>query len=280
MTESQSMRLERAYSSIAARIGPPCEVAVILGSGLGQLADAVGDAVVIPYREIDGFPVSTAPGHKGQLVIGTLFSRRTVVMQGRLHLYEGWHPRDIALAVYLLKRLGPASLVVTNAAGGLNADFATGDIMLIEDHMNFTGESPLVGANDESIGLRFPDQSRAYDPELATLALAAAGRAGIAMRRGIYAGVKGPELETSAERRHFRASGGDAVGMSTVMEVIAATHCGLPVVGISAITNAATGGPDQQADTVESIFAVAEICGRKIEAMLRELYPVLPHNKA
>jgi purine-nucleoside phosphorylase len=278
MSESQSTRLERAHSSIAARVGPPCEVAVILGSGLGQLADAVGDAVVIPYNEIDGFPVSTAPGHKGQLVIGTVFGRRAVIMQGRLHLYEGWHPRDVALAVYLLKRLGPASLVITNAAGGLNPDFAAGDIMLIEDHINFTGESPLVGANDEAIGLRFPDQSRAYDPELRALALAAAERARVAMHRGIYTGVKGPELETSAERRLFRASGGDAVGMSTVMEVIAAAHCGLPAVGISAITNAATGGPDQQPDTVEAIFAVAEICGRKIEAVLRELFPALPNN--
>lgn len=280
MSESQSSRLERAYSSIEARIGPPCEVALILGSGLGHLADAVGDATIIPYREIDGFPVSTAPGHKGQLVIGSLFGRRTVVMQGRLHLYEGWHPRDVALAVYLLKRFGAKTLVVTNAAGGLNADFAAGDIMLIEDHMNFTGESPLAGPNDEAIGLRFPDLSRAYEPELAVLALDAARRAGIAMRRGIYAGVKGPELETSAERRHFRASGGDAVGMSTVMEVIAAAHAGLPVVGISAITNAATGGPDQQPDTVEAIFAVAEICGRKIEAVLGELFPVLPGRKA
>lgn len=279
MKESQSSRLERAYSSIAGRVGPPCEVAVILGSGLGQLADAVGDGTVIPYREIDGFPVSTAPGHKGQLVIGTLFGRRTVIMQGRLHLYEGWHPRDVALAVYLLERLGPKLLVVTNAAGGLNADFAAGDIMLIEDHMNFTGESPLAGPNDDAIGLRFPDLSRAYDPELAALALAAAARAGVEMRRGIYAGVKGPELETSAERRHLRASGGDAVGMSTVMEVIAAAHAGLPVVGISAITNAATGGPDQQPDTVEAIFAVAEICGRKIEAVLNELFPVLPGKK-
>jgi purine-nucleoside phosphorylase len=276
MSESQSSRLERAYSSIEARVGPPCEVAVILGSGLGHLADAVGDATIIPYREIDGFPVSTAPGHKGQLVIGSLFGRRTVVMQGRLHLYEGWHPRDVALAVYLLKRLGAKTLVVTNAAGGLNADFAAGDIMLIEDHMNFTGESPLAGPNDEAIGLRFPDLSRAYEPELAVLALDAARRAGIAMRRGIYAGVKGPELETSAERRHFRASGGDAVGMSTVMEVIAAAHAGLPVVGISAITNAATGGEDQQPDTIESVVAGAAVCGVKIAAILEDLIPRLP----
>lgn len=276
MSESQLARLDRAHASIRARAGAPCDVAIMLGSGLGQLADAVSDATAIPYAEIDGFPVSTAPGHKGQLVIGTLCGRRIVMMQGRLHLYEGWAPRDIALAVYLLKRLGSRTLVVTNAAGGLNAAYAPGDVMLIEDHLNFTGVSPLVGPNDDAIGLRFPDLSRAYDPDLLKLAAEAAERAGVAVQRGIYAGVLGPALETSAERRFFRASGGDAVGMSTVTEVVAAAHAALPVVGISAITNAATGGPDQQPDTIEEVFANAAICGRKIEAILRELLPALP----
>lgn len=276
MSESQLARLDRAHASIRARAGAPCDVAIMLGSGLGQLADAVSDATAIPYAEIDGFPVSTAPGHKGQLVIGTLCGRRIVMMQGRLHLYEGWAPRDIALAVYLLKRLGSRTLVVTNAAGGLNAAYAPGDVMLIEDQLNFTGVSPLVGPNDDAIGLRFPDLSRAYDPDLLKLAAEAAERAGVAVQRGIYAGVLGPALETSAERRFFRASGGDAVGMSTVTEVVAAAHAALPVVGISAITNAATGGPDQQPDTIEEVFANAAICGRKIEAILRELLPALP----
>lgn len=271
-----SDRLTRAHASIAARVGAPCDVALMLGSGLGQLADAVIDPVVIPYGEIADFPVSTAPGHKGQLVIGTLFGRRTVVMQGRLHLYEGWLSRDIALAVYLLKRLGAGSFVVTNASGGLNADYEAGDVMLIEDHLNFTGDSPLIGPNDDAIGLRFPDQSQLYDPELRRLTLAAAERAGVTLQRGIYCGVKGPELETSAERRFFRASGGDAVGMSTVIEVIAANHAGMKVLGLSAIANAATGGPDQQPDTIESVVAVAQECGVKIETALRELFPLLP----
>ncbi|HWK65308.1 MAG TPA: purine-nucleoside phosphorylase [Rhizobiaceae bacterium] len=276
MSESQLARLDRAHASIRHRAGAPCDLAIMLGSGLGQLADAVSDANIIPYAEIDGFPVSTAPGHKGQLVIGTLFGRRVVMMQGRLHLYEGWAPRDIALAVYLLKRLGSRTLVVTNAAGGLNAAYAPGDVMLIEDHLNFTGVSPLVGPNDDAIGLRFPDLSRAYDPDLLKLAAESAERAGIAVQRGIYTGVLGPALETSAERRFFRASGGDAVGMSTVTEVVAAAHAALPVIGISAITNAATGGPDQQPDTIEEVFANAAVCGRKIEALLRELLPALP----
>lgn len=275
-TETQSARVERAYASVKARAGSPCDVALILGSGLGQLADAVKNPVVIPYGEIDGFPVSTAPLHKGQLVIGDLFGRRTVVMQGRLHLYEGWNPRDIAMVIYFLKRLGPKTLVITNAAGGLNAEFGAGDLMLIEDHINFTGKSPLAGPNDDAIGVRFPDMSRAYDRDLARLALAAADRAGIPIRQGIYAGWHGPELETSAERRFLRSAGADAVGMSTVAEVISASHVGLPVVAISAVTNAATGGPEQEPDTLEKIVAVAVESGKKIEKILAELFPALP----
>ena len=276
MTESQSARVERAYSSIEKRVGAPCEVALILGSGLGQLADAVKNPTVIPYGEIDGFPVSTAPLHKGQLVIGELFGRRTVVMQGRLHLYEGWNPRDVALTVYLLKRLGARTLVITNAAGGLNADFNAGDIMIIEDHMNFTGKSPLAGPNDDTIGVRFPDMSRCYDRDLVKLAQGAADRAGVAVRRGVYAGWHGPELETSAERRFLRNAGGDAVGMSTVAEVISAAHAGLPVVAVSAITNTATGGPDQEPDTLENIVAMAAECVKRIEKILAGLFPALP----
>jgi purine-nucleoside phosphorylase len=280
MTDSQSERLARAHASIENRAGAPCDIALVLGSGLGQLADAVTEPTIIPYGEIDGFPVSTAPGHKGQFVIGSLFGRRTVVMQGRLHLYEGWQPRDIALAVHLLKRLGAGTFVVTNASGGLNADFDAGDVMLIEDHLNFTGTSPLIGPNDDALGLRFPDQSRLYDPELRQLAIDSAKATGVAIRRGVYCGVNGPELETSAERRFFRSAGGDAVGMSTVMEVIAANHAGMKVLGLSAIANAATGGTDQQPDTIESVVAMAAVCGVKIATILRDLFPRLPTRQA
>jgi purine-nucleoside phosphorylase len=275
LTEPISSRVLRAHASIKARLNAPCDIAIMLGSGLGHLAELVGTSVTISYADIEGFPVSTAPGHKGQLVIGDLFGLRTVVMQGRLHLYEGWTAQDIALAVYLLNKLGAENLVVTNASGGLNADYLVGDVMLIEDHLNFTGDSPLIGANDDSIGLRFPDQSRLYDPELLGMAIEVAVRGGISLQRGIYCGVKGPELETSAERRFFRMAGGDAVGMSTVTEVIAANHAGMRVLGLSAIANAATGGPDQQPDTIESVAAGAAISGVKIEAILRELFPLL-----
>ncbi len=276
LQDNQVERLDRAYASIAARVGPVCDIALVLGSGLGHLAEAVQNPTVIPYAQIDGFPVSTAPGHKGQFVIGELFGRRTVVMQGRLHLYEGWQPRDIALAVYFLKRLGAGVFVATNASGGLNADYDAGDVMLIEDHLNFTGRSPLIGPNDDKIGLRFPDQSQLYDPALRALAIESAVRTGTRLRRGIYCGLNGPELETSAERRFFRMAGGDAVGMSTVIEVIAANHASMRVLGLSAIANAATGGPDQQPDTIESVAEMAAVCGVKIEAILRDVFPKLP----
>jgi len=273
MMQSQLARLNAAHRSIAGRVGEPVEIAMILGSGLGHLAAAVEEPVTVPYAEIEGFPVSTAPGHKGQLVIGRLYGRRVAIMEGRLHLYEGWSPRDIALAVYLLRRLGAGTLVVTNAAGGLNPDYGPGEVMLIADHINFTGVNPLTGPNDEAIGLRFPDLSRAYDPDLLQKAMAVAESAGVPVHHGIYVGLAGPSLETNAERRYYRSTGGDAVGMSTVTETIAAVHAGMKVIGISAITNAATGGPDQQPDTIEDVLANAAVSGRKMDALLQRLIP-------
>lgn len=268
---SQSARLAAALASIAPRRGAPVETALILGSGLGDLARSVTDATTIPYAEITGFPTSTAPGHAGQLILGTLHGTRVALMRGRLHLYEGWSARDIALPVYLLGALGARRLIVTNAAGALNAEYAPGEVMLIEDHLNFTGANPLTGPNDDDLGPRFPDLSRAYDPALRAAARAAAAAAGIPLRQGIYAGIAGPSLETSAERRWLRASGADAVGMSTVIEVIAAAHIGLPVLGLSAISNAATGGPDQAPDTIEDVLAHAAVAGRGIAALIAEL---------
>lgn len=272
---SQAERLGAALRSVAARAGAPVELAIILGSGLGQLTQSVADPTVIPYAEIAGFPVSTAPGHAGRLVIGALHGRRTALMQGRLHLYEGWSARDIALPVYLLKALGARRLIITNAAGGLDPALRPGTVMLIEDHLNLTGANPLIGPDEPALGLRFPDMSRAYDPALRAAALRAAADAGIALARGIYAGIAGPSLETSAERRWLRATGADAVGMSTVIEVIAAVHAGLPVLGLSAITNAATGGPDQQPDSIESVLAHASVAAVDIASILTNLLPAL-----
>ncbi len=272
MSVPQAERIAAALASIRDRAGAPVDTGLILGSGLGALADRVEAATRIPYAEIAGFPVSTAPGHAGQLVIGRLFGRRVALMAGRLHLYEGWSARDIALPVYLLRALGAARLVVTNAAGALNPDLAPGEAMLIEDHLNFTGANPLTGPDEPTLGLRFPDLSRAYDPALRAAALRAAEAAGVTLRQGIYAAVAGPSLETSAERRFLRAAGGDAVGMSTVIEVIAAAHAGLPVLGFSAISNAASGGPDQAPDTIEAVLAHAARAGEDIGAILERLF--------
>jgi purine-nucleoside phosphorylase len=270
-----SRRLADALAAARQRVGAPVELGLILGSGLGELAEAVEDARVLPYADIPGFPVSTAPGHAGELVAGTLFGRRVAVMRGRLHLYEGWTAQEVALGVRLLADLGATRLVVTNAAGALSPELAPGDVMLIEDHLNFTGQNPLTGRNDPALGLRFPDMSRAYDPELRRLAIEAAAAAGVALRRGVYAGVAGPSLETSAERRFLRAAGGDAVGMSTVVEVIAAVHAGMRVLGLSAITNSATGGPEQALDTIESVIAVAAEAGKRIRQVMAQLIPLL-----
>lgn len=272
---SLTERIAEARGSIASRAGDPVELGLILGSGLGGLAEAVEGPVTIPYGEIAGMPVSTAPSHAGELVIGRLFGRRVALMRGRLHLYEGWTAREVALPVYLLRALGAEGLVVTNAAGALNAEFRPGEVMLIEDHLNFTGTNPLTGADEPALGPRFPDMSRAYDPDWRAAVAEAARTAGLAHRAGIYAGIAGPSLETSAERRWLRASGADAVGMSTVIEVIAAVHAGMRVLGLSAITNAATGGPEQRPDTIEDVLANAEIAGRVIARLLEVTLPRL-----
>ena len=271
MSASQTERVAAALASVRERAGPPAPTALVLGSGLGQIADAVEDATIIPYTEIEGFPRATAPSHAGRLVIGRLHGARVAIVQGRFHLYEGHPARAVALPVYLLRALGAERLIVTNAAGALNASFEPGQVMLIDDHINLTGANPLIGPEEPALGLRFPDMSRAYDPLLRFAALEAAEAEGITLRRGIYVGIAGPSLETSAERRYFASAGGDAIGMSTVIEVIAAAHAGLAVLGLSAITNEATGGPDQEPDTIEDVLANAARAGEKIARLLGRL---------
>jgi purine-nucleoside phosphorylase len=273
---SQTDRVATAYEAIRYRAGPPVETAIILGTGLGALADAVEAPTAIPYTEIAGFPHATAPGHHGRLVIGTLYGTRVAIAQGRLHLYEGWSARDVVLPVYLLRALGAGRLIVTNAAGALNSSFDPGQVMLIDDHINLTGANPLIGPEEPRLGLRFPDMSRAYDPALRARAMQAAEDGGLTLRRGIYVGVAGPSLETSAERRFFASAGGDAIGMSTVLEVIAAAHAGLPVLGFSAITNAAAGDADQPPDTIEAVLAMAAVCGERIARLIKRLLTPSP----
>ncbi|WP_294572062.1 purine-nucleoside phosphorylase [uncultured Subdoligranulum sp.] len=217
------------------------DLALVLGSGLGGLADEIENAVTIPYRDVPGFPVSTALGHAGQFVAGQLGGKNVLCMQGRFHYYEGHEMSAIALPVRVFKALGCRALVLTNAAGGVNWDFNVGDFMLITDHINFMGANPLRGANDDSIGPRFCDMTQVYAPDLQSLALRVAKEQNLVLQKGVYLGYMGPSFETPAEIRAFRTLGADAVGMSTVPEAIAASHCGLPVLGLSLITNMAAG---------------------------------------
>ncbi len=234
-------QVEQSAAYIRSRLSVLPEVGLVLGSGLGPLAEQLQDAVTISYAEIPHFRISTAPDHAGRLVCGMLAGRRVVCMQGRLHGYEGYAPDEIAYPVYVMRALGVQALILTNASGGINTGFEVGDFMLVEDHINMTGKSPLTGANDGQLGTRFPDMTFAYAPALRDKALAAADVCGLMLRRGVYCGVNGPQFETPAEIRAFRTLGADAVGMSTVFEVIAAAHCGLPVVAVAMITNMAAG---------------------------------------
>ena len=265
----------KAVASIESRTDRRCDIALVLGSGLGPVADELGDAFGIRYADIGGFPKATTAGHAGRLLLGTWRGQRVAVLQGRMHLYEGWGPADVVLPVRVLRRLGATQMIVTNAAGALNPDFRPGQIMLIEDHLNFTGTDPLIGPNDDGFGLRFPDMSRAYDPALRHLAKTVFKEQGLDLRTGIYAGVTGPALETSAERRFYRMAGADAIGMSTVLEVIAAVHAGMRVLGFSAITNMATGDADQQPDTIEEVHRVAGIAGKSLRKALEALLPAM-----
>jgi len=217
------------------------DVALILGSGLGFLAESAENAVSIPYDQIPGFAVSTAPGHSGRLVLGTLGRKKAALMQGRVHYYEGYGLAQIAFPVQVLRLLGAKALVITNAAGGLEPDFRPGDFMLISDHIKFFDESPLRGPNCAELGARFPDMSFAYSPRLRTLARETARSQGMELREGVYMYFPGPQYETPAEIRAARTLGASAVGMSTVPEVIAAAHAGFEVLGVSLITNMAAG---------------------------------------
>ena len=258
----------REESELAPRVG------VILGSGLGGLADELSEPVEIPYPEIPGWPISTAVGHAGTLVLGTLGGVPLAVMRGRAHLYEGIGADRVAFGVRVLGRLGIRSLVVTNAAGGIDPAYRPGQLVLISDHVNLQGTSSLVGANDDSLGPRFPDMSDAYDHELRARAQEIAARLGIDVGEGVYAAWLGPQFETPAEIRFMRAVGGDLAGMSTVQEVIAARHMGIRVLGISVVTNMAAGVLPQKIDH-EVVLEIGAAAAGSLTALLRELVPTL-----
>jgi purine-nucleoside phosphorylase len=249
-------------------------VGVILGSGLGALAEDLDERVELPYSEIPGWPVSTAVGHAGTLVLGSLGGAPVAVMRGRVHLYEGVGAERVAFGVRVLGSLGIRSLVVTNAAGGINPAYRPGLLVLVSDHVNLQGTSSLVGPNDESLGPRFPDMSDAYDPELRAGARDAASRLGIELGEGVYGAWLGPQFETPAEIRFMRTVGCDLAGMSTVQEVIAARHMGIRVLGVSVVTNMAAGVLREKIDH-EAVLEVGAAAAGSLTALLRELVPTL-----
>ena len=266
--------LDDAVAAIRARSSLRPQVGVVLGSGLGGFADAVDDQVELPYGEIPGWPVSTAVGHAGTLVLGTFGGVPVAVMRGRAHLYEGLPAAKVVFGVRVLGRLGIESLVLTNACGALDASLEPGTLVALSDHLNLQGASPLVGPNDESLGPRFPDMTDAYDPAYRALAHAAADRLGIRLGEGVYAAWLGPAFETPAEIRMLRTLGADLVGMSTAPEVLAARHMGIRCLALSCVTNAAAGVLPERIDH-ERVLEVGARAAGDLVALLREVLPAL-----
>lgn len=252
-------KIEAASEFIKSKIDGTPDIGLILGSGLGVLADEIENPIIIPYHDIPEFPVSTVEGHAGQLVIGDLSGKKVVAMQGRFHFYEGYSMGKVTFPVRVMKLLGVEQLIVTNAAGSVNESYSPGDLMIITDHINMMGGNPLIGANEERFGPRFPDMSEAYNKELREKAKTIASTLGLDVKEGVYIGNTGPTYETPAEVRMARVLGGDAVGMSTVPEVIVARHCGMKVLGISCLTNMAAGILDQPLSHLEVIETTEKV---------------------
>ena len=247
------------------------EIGIVLGSGLGKLADQIGHPLVIPYQDIPGFPVSTALGHKGNFIVGELGGKTVIAMQGRIHFYEGYGMELVVLPIRVMMSVGIRKLFVSNAAGGVSFRLHIGDLMIIKDHINLL-PNPLIGPNMDHLGPRFPDMTRPYDPSLIALAKTIGAEQGIDLKEGVYVGDTGPSYETPAEYKYYRLIGGDAVGMSTVPEVIAARHAGVPVFGISVITNEAH--DDYAEDYVndgQDVVTAANAAADKMTALIREM---------
>lgn len=264
---------------IASRTSLRPTIGIVLGSGLGGFAAYVEDAFTIPYNEIPFFPQSTAPGHTGRLLIGTLNRTPVAVMQGRVHGYEGYISGHIAFPTRVLSRFGVRMLILTNAAGGIRTTFHEGQLVLISDHINLTGQNPAIGPNDERFGLRFFDMGDAYSKRLRALAHAAAKTEGLPLEEGVYLSVPGPSYETPAEIRAFRTLGADLVGMSTVLETIAARHMGVEVLGISCVTNMAAGVKDQPL-TSEEVFEVGKRVEHEFARLLVRVVETIARSEA
>lgn len=268
MTEVEQ-KIESCFREIQERMPFAPRVAIVLGSGLGEFAEELGSEAEIGYGEIPGFPVSTVAGHKGRFVFGHVRETPVVVMQGRVHYYEGYSMSDVVLPIRLMRRMGAETLVLTNASGGLRNEFRPGDLMLITDQISSFVPSPLIGPNAGSLGTRFPDMSTVYDVGLSCVIRESAEACGISLREGVYLQTTGPQYETPAEVRMYRQLGADAVGMSTAVEAVAAVHCGFRVCGLSCITNAASGITEKKLSH-EEVSRAADEAAPRFRSLLRE----------
>lgn len=270
---------ESAASLLLSKVAVRPQIGLVLGSGLGAFAEELHDAVRIHYSEIPSFPRSTAIGHPGQLVIGKAADTPVAVMQGRVHLYEGYTPTEVVFPTRVLGQMGIRALIITNAAGGINLEYKQGALVVISDHINLQGQNPLVGSNDERFGSRFPDLTQAYSKPYRASALAAAQKLGITVHEGVYAGLLGPSYETPAEIRYLRTIGADLVGMSTIPEVIAARHMGIKVLAISCVTNMAAGILDKALDHQEVLETTTKVQGDFV-ALLKAVIPDIARDVA
>jgi len=262
--------IRKAAEFLMGRLDTAPRMAIVLGSGLGALADELENPLVIPYVQIPGFPASTAPGHAGRLVCGTLAGKSVIAMQGRFHYYEGYTMDKVVFPVRVFRAMGVQRILLTNACGGANPAFSPGDFMVIRDHINLSGQNPCIGPNDDSLGQRFFDMSRTYSPALRALAHEAGRNLGMKLHEGVYAWFTGPSFETPAKIRMAQVLGADAVGMSTVPEAIAAAHCGLEILGISCITNMAAGMLDQPI-TSEEVLAISAARRPEFTALVKRI---------
>ncbi len=268
-------KIQEAASAIQSQWKGKPSIGIILGTGLGELAGDIQADVTIPYEQIPHFPQSTVESHKGQLVCGTLAGKAVIAMEGRFHYYEGYTMEQVTFPVRVMKALGCETLIVSNACGGMNPQYEKGDIMLIEDHINLIGDNPLIGKNDDRLGVRFPDMSEVYDRKYLELAKAVSVAEKIPTQKGVYVAVSGPNLETRAEYRFLRIIGADVVGMSTVPEAIVARHGGMKVIGFSVITDMCL--PDHlEAVNLAEIIAVAKTAEKKLRVLVREVVRSLP----
>src|SRR6266849_4376042 len=269
---AEFLQAEKATKFILSKTKLKPKIALVLGSGLGAFADEFADATKIPYSKIPHFPQSTAIGHAGRLVIGKVGAIPVAGMQGRVHLYEGYSAREVVFPIRVFARMGLKAVILTNAAGGIKREFVQGRLVVISDHINLQGVNPLTGPNDERFGLRFHDMTAAYDRRFREMTVGEGNRMGIGMFEGVYAGLLGPSYETPAEIRYLRAIGADLVGMSTVLEVIAAQHSGIRVLGISCVTNAAAGILDQPLNHLEVLETAERVKGQFI-GLLKAVIP-------